>query len=152
MLQALDYLTFNEIAHRDVKPANILYMYVDNTYTFQLADFGLCNNAQNAVTLGIGTPLYMAPEMSIDNGQEAHSKDIGLVAKADVWSLFMTMLWLNDVGGLRSSSCCCTNVTRKAALDAASHDPQIVEIKDMGLLDPHRLGRAHPVRFSLLLG
>jgi serine/threonine protein kinase len=44
MLRALDFLACNGIVHRDVKPANILYItMLGGQYQFQLGDFGLCN-------------------------------------------------------------------------------------------------------------
>ncbi|KAL8303423.1 hypothetical protein RB600_007054 [Gaeumannomyces tritici] len=71
MLSALDYLAGNNMCHRDVKPDNIIYYWVqldskdplnDKAYTFQLADFGLTNAGQLARTR-CGTPYYMAPEV-----------------------------------------------------------------------------------------
>jgi serine/threonine protein kinase len=41
MLQALDYVACKGFIHRDVKPANILFMLSSARYHFQLADFGL---------------------------------------------------------------------------------------------------------------
>jgi serine/threonine protein kinase len=83
MLQALDFLACNGIIHRDVKPANILYIsQLGGQYQFQLGDFGFCNCAISAES-NVGTPIYIAPEMR-DKGVQT--------SKADVWSLFVTML------------------------------------------------------------
>jgi serine/threonine protein kinase len=83
MLQALDCLANEDIIHRDVKPANLLYVtQPDGQYQFQLGDFGLCNRALSAATYA-STEVYMAPEMYRKGGQ---------TPKLDVWSLFVTML------------------------------------------------------------
>jgi serine/threonine protein kinase len=94
MLQALDCLAVNDIIHRDVKPANILYITrPDRTYQFQLGDFGLCNRTVSAKTR-CGSELYMAPEMW--GGRQTH--------KADVWSLFVTTSWALDAFEFRKMS------------------------------------------------
>ena len=86
MLQALDCLGVNDIVHRDVKPANILYTRdFENKVHFQLGDFGLCNRAVSAFTTSIGTPLYSAPEVNQPGLQ---------TTKVDVWSLFVTVMWI----------------------------------------------------------
>lgn len=95
MLQALDCLAWKGIVHRDVKPENILYIsQPDGKYQFQLGDFGLCNRVIDAATLA-GSPLFMAPEMFQEGGQ---------THKVDVWSLFVTMLWILNAGEFRQRS------------------------------------------------
>jgi serine/threonine protein kinase len=92
ILQAIDCLANEGIIHRDVKPANILYVsQLDGQYQFQLGDFGLCNRAISAATYA-GSPIYIAPEMYHKGDQ---------TSKLDVWSLFVTMLWTLDVGEFR---------------------------------------------------
>jgi serine/threonine protein kinase len=78
-----------------VKPENILYISpLDGQCQFQLGDFGLCNRAVDAATFA-GSRLYMAPEMFREGGQ---------IHKVDVWSLFVTMLWILDIGEFRQRS------------------------------------------------
>jgi len=92
MLQAIDCLANKGIVHRDVKPANILYVsQPDGQYQFQLGDFGLCNRAISAATFA-GSPLYMAPELFHQGGQ---------TSRVDVWSLFVTILWTLNVREFR---------------------------------------------------
>ncbi|KAG8409999.1 hypothetical protein J3459_007747 [Metarhizium acridum] len=92
MLQALDHLATKGIVHRDMKPANILYITgKDGKYHFQLGDFGFCNQAIMAQSQ-VGTPIYMAPEM-FKEGEQTH--------KLDIWSLYVTILWTLDIGGFR---------------------------------------------------
>ncbi|RYC58802.1 hypothetical protein CHU98_g7407 [Xylaria longipes] len=83
MLQAIDFLSVHRIVHRDIKPENILYVTQSGQYHFQLSDFGLSSHQFHASSIS-GTPLFMAPEL-LQRGEQTH--------KADVWSLFVTMLW-----------------------------------------------------------
>lgn len=94
MLQALDVLACKAIVHRDVKPDNIFYVRRAGAYHFQLGDFGLSNLARLATTQQSGTPIYMAPEV--------YSGSSRLTPKADVWSLFVTLLWTLDHGDFRA--------------------------------------------------
>ena len=84
MLRALDFLAYNNIIHRDVKPDNILYTRTggDDVFQFQLGDFGLCNRYYNANSI-VGTPVFAAPERR--SGSQT--------PKFDVWSLMVTLLW-----------------------------------------------------------
>jgi serine/threonine protein kinase len=60
----LYYLHEKRIVHRDLKPSNIL---MDDRCRPRVADFGLAKlitvSDQMRMTEGIGTPLYMAPEL-----------------------------------------------------------------------------------------
>jgi serine/threonine protein kinase len=129
MLEALDCLAWKGIVHRDVKPANILFISLeDGRIHFQLGDFGLCNRAISAATYA-GSPLYMAPEM-FQEGEQTH--------KVDVWSLFVTILWTLDINGFRKMSK--QFKYPKQVLDAvslaASKDNTVSNIQEMGIINP----------------
>lgn len=94
MLSALDYLASQNFIHRDVKPDNILYYFMNGVHHFQLADFGLANHRDFAKTR-CGTGFYQAPEF--------WPHESGVIAaqtsKLDIWSLFATMVavWLRPI-------------------------------------------------------
>jgi serine/threonine protein kinase len=69
------------IVHRDVKPENLLRM---DDGRLVVSDFGLATNPTQtaAVTLMVGTPSYMAPEMSMGDPASFRS---------DVWALGVVM-------------------------------------------------------------
>ena len=89
ILEALDYLAFRNLCHRDVKPDNILYTPLnDYQCLFQLADFGFAKNQDLAQTY-CGTPIYMSPEMYFHKGFQS--------SKMDVWSFFVTIVRVTGV-------------------------------------------------------
>lgn len=61
ILDAFEYMHSRSVAHRDVKPENIL---VDEKNNLKLADFGFasCGNI-DALQGCLGSPAYMAPEI-----------------------------------------------------------------------------------------
>ncbi len=81
---ALDAAHAQEVVHRDVKPANILF---DDEGQAHLSDFGVAAIARDDGTGGrqiVGTPRYMSPEQaqgfSLDGRSDVYA--LGLVAYA----------------------------------------------------------------------
>ena len=81
--EALDYVHFNALLHRDVKPANVM---VSREGEVKLMDFGIAKGeADSDLTRAgmlVGSPSYMAPEVLA--GGEAGPA-------ADLWALGVSM-------------------------------------------------------------
>ena len=134
MLQALDYLAFNGIIHRDVKPENILYTpLLSSGYEYQLADFGLANAVADARTYA-GTAVYMAPELE-------HSLQQPQTPKMDVWSLFVTLIYALDVADFRRKPLQTVQQRIKATQEAASTG-MLRPLKGMAEIDPSKRASA----------
>ena len=89
LLKAVEFIHAHGLCHRDLKPENC--MVERGTNKLKIIDFGLSKHQQSAVTLGVGTPDYMAPELlGAGNGMTAlHERQVGHYdARAcDVWAM-----------------------------------------------------------------
>lgn len=90
LLQAVMFIHSHGLCHRDLKPENCMVEQATNR--LKIIDFGLSRREQSAVTLGVGTPDYMAPELlgaTTDNFDALKQRRVGKYdAKAcDVWAM-----------------------------------------------------------------
>jgi serine/threonine protein kinase len=88
------YLHSLNILHRDLKPANIL---LSEDFSPRIGDFGLARvidlESAMKLTIGIGTPLYKAPEMEEEDEREPREWGPDAISGAvDVFS-FGIILW-----------------------------------------------------------
>lgn len=95
ILSCLEYCHRNHIAHLDIKPENLIFESNDPGALLKLIDFGTSTiyNPEEKMTIKIGTPAYMAPEVFKNNYNE----------KCDVWScgviLFVMLSGMLPFGG-----------------------------------------------------
>ena len=77
-LSCLEYCHRHNIVHLDIKPENLIFESPDPLSPLKLIDFGTSSfyNPYEQMTVTIGTPEYMAPEVMKSNYNE----------KCDVWS------------------------------------------------------------------
>ncbi|KAL2041333.1 hypothetical protein N7G274_005715 [Stereocaulon virgatum] len=81
VLEAVDYLHYNNVVHRDLKPENLLYLTKDPQSSLVLADFGIAkmlDSKDAMLNTMAGSFGYAAPEIMLKQG---HGKPV------DMWSL-----------------------------------------------------------------
>ena len=65
------YMHNNDLLHRDIKPENIMIKFTDSsktTYIPKISDYGLARKLEDGkATTYLGTPLYMAPEIFLND-------------------------------------------------------------------------------------
>lgn len=85
--RALQYAFENRIVHRDIKPENIMFSHRGE---IKVTDFGLAKNldGEGITQTGtmLGTPYYMAPELS--QGEK------NITIQADIYALAITLFYL----------------------------------------------------------
>lgn len=130
-LQALDYLAYRCIIHRNVKPENILYTCSPPGYEYQLADFGLSNAVTDAQSQ-VGSTPYMAPELDTTGEQ---------TPKMDVGSLFVTLAYAMDVDQFQSKRLTTTSLRIMAVQEALSVDT-LHQLREMAVVNPTKRASA----------
>ena len=80
---AVDYLHRHQVTHRDLKPENILLMTLDQVTVCKVTDFGLAKLAStmSSMTTFCGTPLFVAPEVIVAQGNSSYTSAV------DLWAL-----------------------------------------------------------------
>ena len=78
LLSAVVYCHNKNVVHRDLKPENLLLDTQDSNATLKVIDFGMSKvfDPKIKMSVKIGTPLYIAPEVVSKSYTE----------KCDVWS------------------------------------------------------------------
>ena len=128
IVEAMKYVHFRKVIHRDLKPTNIL---VDSDGTIKICDFGiskLMSIEEQTLTRGIGTQKFMAPE--IINEEEKYDE------KVDVYSFGVVAYFMLSGGELPKIKIFDIPKGKKAEIPSSFTDFSKKLIYDCWNLDP----------------
>lgn len=100
LAQAIKYLHDKGIAHRDLKPDNVLCVSNNSPCPVKLCDFDLCSEASIDISTPnlltpVGSVEYMAPEVVdtfiLDDYDDEDDLSLSYTKKCDLWSLGVIM-------------------------------------------------------------
>ncbi|KAL4422752.1 hypothetical protein ABPG75_008949 [Micractinium tetrahymenae] len=146
LVRGVQYLHERQLCHRDLKPENVLVER--STGRLRIIDFGLSKRQASAVTLGVGTIDYLAPEM-LRGGDVRVLKErtVGSYdpAKVDIWSMGV-LLYLLVAGWYPFEDPACPHNVARTLMNIAAgtfrHIPRDVSpacadlIRSMLVVDP----------------
>ncbi|EAY07620.1 CAMK family protein kinase [Trichomonas vaginalis G3] len=131
IVSALTFVHSKNIAHRDIKPGNIL---IDSLGHIKLSDFGISiTNANNMIEPFSGSLLYMPPEIIL---KKPHNP-----MQADIWSLGVLFAYM--INGRAPWQCDNVNSLRTCIIAGdfklrANTPPEIIDlISKMMRIDPN---------------
>lgn len=85
---AFSIMNINNIMHRDIKLENVMVKYTNKWHTKfipKINDYGLSRQVKEVASTLCGSPVYMAPEIFIENKYNR---------KADLWSIGVMMYYM----------------------------------------------------------
>ncbi|KAA1114804.1 hypothetical protein PGT21_023992 [Puccinia graminis f. sp. tritici] len=92
MILGIEYLHFNQVIHRDIKPDNILYFEDPNARPdpiCKIVDFGVSESfakpGDDRMHKSAGSPAFLAPEICMGIGEGVHGRI------ADIWAMGITL-------------------------------------------------------------
>ncbi|PLW49485.1 hypothetical protein PCASD_01949 [Puccinia coronata f. sp. avenae] len=92
IILGIEYLHFNQVIHRDIKPDNILYFENPKTHPFprcKIVDFGVSESfakpGDDRMHKSAGSPAFLAPEVCLGIGEGVHGRII------DIWAMGITL-------------------------------------------------------------
>ena len=98
---AMAYAHSKNILHRDLKPANV---FLDRNFEPVIADFGLSRVQGVEMTIALGSPLFMAPELFIDAYGDHYTEAVDVYAYGVfLYQMFTGSLELDDGKGVARS-------------------------------------------------
>lgn len=123
VLRGLEYLHAKDIAHHDIKPANIL---LDKDGSVKISDFGIAEQSKDGQCHSTyGTPAFQPPEVVNLSAPDTYDG-----YAADIWSCGLLAYYLLTNGKLLFNGETVYYVLKNIA--ECTKDPSLSDIADMG--------------------